>query len=48
MGEVIRKMKELARDDPCIDEVKEIVRKVVKEWKLRCIALIGSLAREGP
>ncbi len=47
MVEVLSKLKNLSKGDPCLREVEEKVKTVAREWGLRYVAIIGSVAREG-
>ncbi len=47
MPMVIERLKKLASGDPCLDEVREKVARISKEFGLRYSAVIGSISREG-
>ena len=44
---VIMRLSELARDDPCIDEVRQRIRGAAERLGLRLVFVFGSLARSG-
>ncbi|WP_338250934.1 type VII toxin-antitoxin system HepT family RNase toxin [Pyrodictium abyssi] len=44
---VVARLAELARDDPCIGEVKQRIRRAAERLGLRLVLLFGSLARSG-
>ncbi|UXD21277.1 hypothetical protein IPA_02160 [Ignicoccus pacificus DSM 13166] len=47
MPKILKALRELAKGDPCLSEVKREIAELASKWNLRYVALIGSLAREG-
>jgi len=47
MPRVVARLAKLARDDPCIGEVKQRIRRAAERLGLRLVLLFGSLARSG-